>query len=274
MINQLITNFVESDIELLAFSTNEKEDSISKSLKQKFSDWIPLSHSKNFKESAEKIYKKAPNILIDLNGHTKFNVLPVFAFRPAPVQVTWLGYSGTTGLETIDYKLADSHVVSEAEEKFYTESIWKLPNCFLCPIIPPDAGDISSLPANQNGYITFGSLNRFEKIGPAVIECWSKILKALPGSRLLLKNAGGERSYIVKKIKQRFLNNGVDESHLIFEDKSERRSYFDSYRRIDIALDTFPFTGGVTTTDALWMGVPVLDKAGKDTFISHQGKSI
>ena len=274
MINQLITNFAESDIELLAFSTNEKEDSISKSLKQKFSDWIPLSHSKNFKESAEKIYKKAPNILIDLNGHTKFNVLPVFAFRPAPVQVTWLGYSGTTGLETIDYKLADSHVVSEAEEKFYTESIWKLPNCFLCPIIPPDAGDISSLPAIQNGYVTFGSLNRFEKIGPAVIECWSKILKALPGSRLLLKNAGGERSYIVKKIKQRFLNNGIDESHLIFEDKSERRSYFDSYRRIDIALDTFPFTGGVTTTDALWMGVPVLVKAGKDTFISHQGESI
>ncbi len=274
MINQLITNFVESDIELLAFSTNEKEDSISKSLKQKFSDWIPLSHSKNFKESAEKIYKKAPNILIDLNGHTKFNVLPVFAFRPAPVQVTWLGYSGTTGLETIDYKLADSHVVSEAEEKFYTESIWKLPNCFLCPIIPPDAGDISSLPAIQNGYVTFGSLNRFEKIGPAVIECWSKILKALPESRLLLKNAGGERSYIVKKIKQRFLNNGIDESHLIFEDKSERRSYFDSYRRIDIALDTFPFTGGVTTTDALWMGVPVLVKAGKGTFISHQGESI
>ena len=91
MINQLITNFTELDLELLAFSTNEKDDSISKSLKKKFSDWIPISHSKNFKESAEKIYKKAPNILIDLNGHTKFNVLPIFAFRPAPVQVTWLG---------------------------------------------------------------------------------------------------------------------------------------------------------------------------------------
>ncbi len=274
MINQLITNFPELDLELLAFSTNEIEDSISQNLKRNFSDWIPLSHSKSFKESAEKIYIKAPNILIDLNGHTKFNALPVFAFRPAPVQVTWLGYSGTTGLETIDYKLADSYVVSEAEEKFYTESIWKLPNCFLCPIIPSDAGDISSLPAIKNGYLTFGSLNRFEKIGPAVIECWSEILKALPGSRLLLKNAGGERSYIVNEIRQKFLNNGIDESHLIFEDKSERRSYFDSYRRIDIALDTFPFTGGVTTTDALWMGVPVLAKSGKDTFISHQGESI
>ena len=113
-----------------------------------------------------------------MNGHTKFNALPIFAFRPAPVQVTWLGYSGTTGLETIDYKLADSHVVSEAEEKFYTESIWKLPNCFLCPIIPPDAGDISSLPANQNGYVTFGSLNRFEKI-KADFKGWTSNLTSL-----------------------------------------------------------------------------------------------
>ncbi len=274
MIDQLVTNIAELDLELIAFSTNERDDSISDSLKRKFSDWIPLDYKKNFRQSAGKIYEKAPNILIDLSGHTKFNALPIFAFRPAPVQVTWLGYSGTTGVEAIDYKLADSHVVSTSEEQFYTESIWRLPNCFLCPIKPRDAGDVSSLPANKNGYLTFGSQNRFEKIGPAVIDCWSAILKAVPESRLLLKNAGGEKFYVGRKIKESFLNYGIEESRLIFEDRSERNSYFDSYRRIDIALDTFPFTGGVTTTDALWMGVPVLTRSGKDTFISHQGESI
>ena len=274
MIDRLIDNIAELDLELLAFSTNEIDDSLSNSLKQKFSDWIPINHQKNFKESAEKIFKKAPNILIDLSGHTEFNALPVFAYRPAPVQVSWLGYSGTTGVETIEYKLADSYVVSKKEEQFYTEYIWRLPNCFLCPIIPTDAGDVSSLPAIENDYLTFGSQNRFDKIGPDVIDCWSEILKAVPASRLLLKNSDGERFYVGRKIKERFLNNGINESRLILESRSERGSYFDTYRRIDIALDTFPFTGGVTTTDALWMGVPVLTKSGKGTFISHQGESI
>jgi predicted SAM-dependent methyltransferase len=190
------------------------------------------------------------------------------------VQVTWLGYPNTTGLHAIDYILADSITVPAGEEVFYTEKIWRLPKSYIC-FTPPDTDvSINPLPALENGYVTFGSFNNPVKINDTVAACWAEILRSVPGSVLLFKNGHLDSEAIRESFRQRFLDFGVGPERLLFEGSSSRSEILASYRRIDIALDPFPYTGTTTTCEGIWMGVPSLTLKMSRGIYSHTGELI
>jgi protein O-GlcNAc transferase len=188
----------------------------------------------------------------------------VFAARPAPVQVTWLGYPNTTGLSVMDYRLTDEWADPEGiTEHHHTESLVRLPNGFLCyrpPMMAPEPADCPSL---ETGHVTFGSFNSFVKMTPEVFRTWANILHAVPGSRLLLKNFSLNDPDIRAQCQDTFQSLDVGseclELHAILP---SRQAHLELYRRIDIALDTFPYNGTTTTCEALWMGIPVVTLAG------------
>ena len=263
-----------SKFEFIAFSNFNKDDQTAKNLKKEFSKWIDISTYVDFRKSADRVFSEAPNILIDLSGHCENNALPIFAFKPAPLQISWLGYFATTGIGEIDYKLVDHTVVPVSMEKFFVEKIYRLPNCFLCPSNTEANDYLINSHSEEKKAITFGSVNRFNKINNRIIECWAEILKSVPNSTMILKGRGGFEGKVGKRIREQFKKNGVNIDRLVFKDRSGLKDYYKTLTEIDIILDTFPFTGGVTTADALWMGTPVIGRKGIDTLVSFQGESI
>ena len=211
---------------------------------------------------------------IDLSGHTGYNRLAVFAMRPAPLQVTWLGYGATTGLDRIDYVLTDAVSTPVQDEAQYTENVWRLPLPRL-PFSPPhDAPEPASAPpAVANGFITFGCFNNLAKLNPQVVSAWARILAGTPGSRLLLKSRHFDQPTARQALLDGFASFGVAADRIQLEGIEKRDRYFAAFERMDIALDPFPFTGGMSTLDALWMGVPVVSKRG-DRMIGRQGEMV
>lgn len=210
------------------------------------------------------------DILIDLSGHTAHNRLPLFAWKPAPVQVSWLGYFATTGVAAIDYLIADQWTLPESEEVNFTERIWRLPDTRLC-FTPPDVNlEASRLPALHNGYLTFACFNNLTKINNAVVVLWARILAAVPNSRLFLKSPQLKESSTRQSVVELFAAHDIDAERLILEGLSCRSDYLATYQRVDMALDPFPYTGGTTTAESLWMGVPVVTLEGR-RFVSRQG---
>ncbi len=207
------------------------------------------------------------DILVDLSLHTSDNRLGVFARKPAPVQVSWLGYPGTTGLETIDYRLTDSYLEPPgAESAASLETPFRLPDCWTSYEPPTGFPAVSELPAPRCGHVTFGSYNNFCKINPRVMEVWTQILLAVKDSRLmLLTKSGSHRKWAGDFLR----DHGVDPQRLDFFDYISageglpQGGFLRRYEQIDIALDTFPYNGMTTTCDALWMGVPVVSLVGK-----------
>jgi predicted O-linked N-acetylglucosamine transferase (SPINDLY family) len=200
------------------------------------------------------------DILVDLSGHTAPRLLQVMSARPAPVQVTGLGYPATTGLSTIDYRLTDSIADPVGEtDRWHTEKLVRLDPCGWCYRPPLGAPEVAPPPSVVNGFITFGSFNLLAKTGPRVIELWSRILKEVCGSRMLLK----AQSFSDEPTRQRVLNAfgvaGIDANRIELLPRTERTSkHLSLYDRLDIALDPFPYNGTTTTCEALWMGVPVV----------------
>jgi predicted O-linked N-acetylglucosamine transferase (SPINDLY family) len=222
---------------------------------------------------AARIREDGIDILVDLSGHTAGNRLRLFALRPAPVQASWLGYFGTTGLPAIDYVIGDRYVTPPDEEEFYTERAARLPASYLCFTPPAVAVEPGPLPALAAGYVTFASFNNLAKVGPEVIDAWSEALKSVPNSRLFLKYKALADERVRTRLAARFADQGIDPARLRLEGESPRAELLARYREVDIALDTFPFGGGTTTAEALWMGVPVVTLTG-DRFVSHVGESI
>ncbi|HTV47746.1 MAG TPA: tetratricopeptide repeat protein [Phycisphaerae bacterium] len=220
---------------------------------------------------AEQIRADGIDILVDLKLHTKDNRLLVFAYKPAPVQATWLGYPGSTGLSTIDYRLTDPHLDPPGlDDKFYSEQSLRLPDCFWCYDPLTKEPPINELPADQNGFVTFGCLNNFRKINDKVLEIWAKVLRAMPNSRLLFLAPPGEtRERAISKFEQE----NIVQARLEFIDHQSRTDYLKHYHSIDLSLDTLPCNGHTTTLDSLWMGVPVVSLSGK-TSMGRAGKSI
>ena len=186
------------------------------------------------------------------------------------MQVSWLGYFATTGVAEIDYLIADPWTLPASEECNFTEKIWRLPETRLCFTPPDEEVSVSPLPALANGYVSFGCFNNLSKMNDAVVALWSRVLHAVPGSRLFLKARQLMEASVRQSIAERFAVHGVDAARLIFEDYTPRGNYLAAYQRIDIALDPFPYPGGTTSVEALWMGVPVLTLAG-ERFLSRQG---
>jgi protein O-GlcNAc transferase len=256
-------------LELYAYATAPNEDGLTARIKPRFAAWRQL-RGKNDEEAARLIHDDGVHVLIDLAGHTAHNRLPVFAWKPAPLQASWLGYFATTGVTEIDYVIADPWTLPLQEERYFTERVWRLPRTRLCFTVPDVALEVSDLPALANGYVTFGSFNNLTKVNDAVVALWSRVLGAVPGSCLVLKAGQLNEVPVRQEVARRFAAHGVAEDRLVLEGPAPRSEYLAGYGRIDIALDPFPYTGGTTSAEALWMGVPVLTLAGS-RMVSRQG---
>jgi protein O-GlcNAc transferase len=222
-------------------------------------------------ELEARVREDAIDILVDLNGHTTGNRLPAFARRLAPVQATYLGYGATTGMTTMDYRISDAVIDPPDEaERYYSERLVYLPGTMWC-FVPP-----AELPAGEArraalGVVTFGLFNNFAKVSPAALETWADILERLPQSRLVLVGvpSGSTRARVLEPFRRR----GVAAERLTFHGRVSYDEYLALHRTVDITFDTFPYNGGATTCDALWMGVPVLTLAG-DAVIARSGASL
>lgn len=261
------------EFELYAYSTHHKEDDVTLQLRKCFAEWRKVVGD-SVDKLIETIVADEIDILIDLSGHSAGNRLPVFARKPAPVQVTWLGYSGATGLHAIDYILCDRWVIPPGEEEYYTETPWRLPDGYLC-FSAPGAGVQSDVAPNEsNFHITFGSFNNISKISDPTVACWAKILRAVPDSRLLLKAKQLEDETVRQGIWDRFAGFGVARERVILKGRIPTPAeHLALYNHVDIALDPFPYCGTTTTAEALWMGVPVVTLRGRG-FVSRVGESI
>lgn len=263
----------KESISLVAYANQFLFDELSERIKPFFSDWIWVRGMSDA-ELASRIRADGIDILIDLSGHTAGNRLQTFALKPAPVQVTWIGYANTTGLTFIDYILADPVTVPVEEERFYTEKVWRLPETYLC-YTPPDVDlEVNALPALEKGDVTFGCFNNPVKLNQAVIECWAKILQIVPESRLFSKYKSFAQQSVRDEFTSRFESLGINPARLLFEGQSPRADYLASYRQIDFALDPFPFPGANTTCEAAWMGVPTLTLRMARGIAGHNGELI
>lgn len=259
-------------IELFVYSNHLVSDPLSERIKACCHGWTSAVGVSDEK-LAGKIHHDNIDILIDLSGHTAKNRLPMFAWKPAPVQVSWLGYFASTGLTAIDYWLADSWMAPASEAAHFVEKIQRLPETYLC-FTPPDVEvPVSALPALTENRITFGCFNNLTKMNDAVVALWARVLKAVPDSRLLLKTRALNHAELRQEVLARFTGHGIDADRLILEGAAPRVELLAAYQRVDIALDPFPYPGGTTSVEALWMAVPVLTLAG-ERFLSHMGESI
>ena len=256
-------------LKLHAYFTLRQADEISARIQAQCQVWREV-HALDDEALARQIGEDRIDILIDLAGHTGDNRLPVFAWKPAPVQATWLGYLGTTGVAAIDYLIADDWTLPAELEPQFTEKVWRLPRSYLCFTPPTEDDTIGPLPALANGYVTFGSFNNLIKVGPDVISLWARILHAVPGSRLLLKTMQLSEPSVLQNTAQQFARHGITDTRLMLEPHVPRADYLKPYNRVDIALDPFPYPGITTSVECLWMGVPFVTLAGK-SFMARQG---
>jgi predicted O-linked N-acetylglucosamine transferase (SPINDLY family) len=259
----------EGRMEFVGYHNHLTSDELTERIKTLCHGWRATIGFSN-EALARRIHDDKIDILIDLAGHTAHNRLPVFAWRPAPIQVSWLGYFGTTGVAEIDYLIADPWTLPPREESSFTERIWRLPETRLCFSAPDVNLHVNELPALAEGYVTFGCFNNLTKMNNEVVALWARVLTAVPNSRLFLKSPQLGEAPVRQGVVGRFAAHGIDSTRLTMEGLSSRFEYLKTYQRIDIALDPFPYTGGTTTCEALWMGVPVLTLAG-ERFLSRQG---
>jgi predicted O-linked N-acetylglucosamine transferase (SPINDLY family) len=217
---------------------------------------------------AERIRADGIDILFDLAGHTASNRLPVFARRPAPIQITWIGYEGTTGMAAMDYLIADRWMVPAGSERHYRERVLRMPDGYLCYDPPEAAPPVGPPPALEAGAATFGSFNNPAKITPDAVAVWARILHAAPGTRLLMQYRGLGDPAVQRRFLDLFAAHGVGAHRLDLRPWSSYSDYLATYQRVDLVLDTFPFSGSTTTCESLWMGVPVVTCPG-ETFASR-----
>lgn len=260
-------------LEVFAYPTFPSDDETSKRLKACCQGWhsaVGLSDE----ALAKRIHQDGIDILIDLAGHTAHNRLPVFAWKPAPIQVSWLGYCATTGVAEMDYYIADAIALPSSLEGQFVESIWRLPESYLCLSRPNANVPVVAAPALTSERVTFGSFNNLTKMTDETVHLWARILHAVPQSRLFLKSRQLGDESVLQATLTRYANHGIGADRLILEGHvNERGSHLAAYNRVDIALDPFPYNGVTTTAEALWMGVPVLTLAG-DRFLARQGVSL
>jgi len=264
----------KKQFEVFCYSIVPAEDDVTARLRSHADRWLNISEISD-DLAAEAIRKDSVDILVDLAGHTANNRILLFARKPAPVQVTWIGYPATTGLSAMDYKIVDHYTDPPGlTEQFYTEKLIRLPGCYLCYLPDRESPDISPLPALSSGHVIFGSFNNFAKVTPEVIELWARILKTVPDSRLILKSKSLSSSSVRDFVTGMFVEKGISSDRIeLYGWEASAHSHLALYNRIDIALDTFPYNGTTTTCEALWMGVPVVTLAGT-THVSRVGISL
>jgi len=268
----MLKHLKNKNLELIAYSNSSEKDDLSTKLKSCFANWYEISNQGD-KEAINQIRKDGIHILIDLSGHSAKNRLPIFINKPAPIQVTWMGYLASTGVPEIDYIIGDPYVTPIENKNYYTEKILSMPNIWNCFSVPEFEVKINELPAIKNQYITFGCFNNLRKINDKVIILWSQILGKIPKSKIFLKNKSLDSEFIKKLIIDKFKKNKINPDSVILEGGSSRRKLLDTYNKVDIVLDPFPYSGGTTSFESTWMSTPTLTKKGLQ-FISKSTESI
>lgn len=246
--------------EIFCYSDRAKADPFTFRFTQAAHVWRQIE-SLSDEALAEQIRADRIDVLFEMAGHTPRNRLLALARKPAPIQVTWLGYVGTTGLEAIDYILADPRQTPPDAEEFYRERVLRLPDDYATFDPFPTAPEVGPLPAERTGRVTFGSLNNPAKINREVIALWAKILDRVPGSRLLLRYRGIE-GRVRQLLADRFAAEGIASDRLELLPAGRTIEMYAQYNQIDVGLDPFPYSGGLTTIEALWMGVPTVTLPG------------
>ncbi|MFZ6658624.1 tetratricopeptide repeat protein [Undibacterium sp. TJN19] len=247
-------------LDLYAYDNNEVEDEVTKEIRSYFKFWRKINKVDD-EVVAQQIVSDQIDILCDLSGHTAKNRLMVLAHKPAPVQLSWIGYPGTTGLKAMDYFIGDRFYLPEGRfDHLFTEKIVNLPCA--APFQPSAlAPSVLGLPALENGYISFGSFNRLSKINALTIQTWSNLLLQVANSKILI--GAMPSGFDTKAMISAFEAHGVAPERISFYGRTNVEDYLNLYNKIDICLDSFPFNGGTTTHHGLWMGVPTLSIDGK-----------
>ena len=260
--------------EAICYSDAPVPDGVTERLRAQSAGWRDTARLSDAQLEAQ-IRRDRIDILVDLAGHTARNRLTVFARRPAPVQVTWLGYPNTTGLAAIDFRLTEAVCDPPGQtEAWHSERLFRLPRVFSCYRPPAESPEVGLLPALASGRITFGCFNNFAKVGPETIRRWARLLREVRGSTLLLKSRGLGDPATAVAVREQFVHQGARGDQVEFngEELSVAR-HLGLYGRVDLALDTDPYNGTTTTCEALWMGVPVITLAGR-THAARVGASL
>lgn len=270
----LLASHDRSDFEIFCYSNVKRADIMTEHLKDMADNWRDIFNITD-EDVAEMIRSDKIDILVDLAGHTAFNRMMLFARKPSPIQVTYLGYPNTTGLETMDYRITDSYADPPGKtEHLHSEELVRLPHSFLCYQPPENTPNIGEPPSLKNGYVTFGSFNNRSKITPDMVRVWAEIVNMIPDSRLIFKF-----NFSSDPLAQRFLWDILDQANIpknrveLYDNTLSKEAHLDLYNKVDIALDTFPYNGTTTTCEALWMGVPVITLHG-EVHVSRVGLSI
>ncbi len=255
-------SFDRDRFDVFAYAHVPKEDAVSEGLRQFSTDWRNV-FDMNEHALARQIRDDRIDILIDLAGYTRDTRLLAFTARPAPIQMTYIGYPNTTGMPAIDYRITDGIADPDGVDDDYSETLIRMPGCFLCYAIPNHAPPIEPGPIEHRGHVTFGSFNNFAKINPDVVALWAEVLHAVPGSRLLCKSTSSTDPTAQSVIRGGLEQSGIDPTRVSFSAFRETpQGHLALYNDVDIALDTFPYNGTTTTCEALWMGVPVVTLCG------------
>ncbi|MDO8653797.1 MAG: tetratricopeptide repeat protein [Undibacterium sp.] len=268
-VEPLLASHDKSMFEIFCYSNHARQDAVTERIQAHVDHWL-LCVALSDDQLAERIRADGIDILIDLSGHTAGNRLSTFARKPAPVQLTYLGYPGTSGLSAMDYRITDGYADPPGSEGSYSEQLLRLPDSLCCFQPGKDMLELTPLPALKNKFITFGSFNNSNKLDQNAIALWAQILLAVPSSRLLMLTIpkGERRDWIEKQ----FVDAGVVRERIEFHGKLPALEFQDMIRRADIALDPLLVTGGTTTCESLWMGVPVIVLVGQ-RFIHRVGAS-
>lgn len=266
----LFRNHDHSAFEFTAYANHIKEDHVTERLKGYFDRWVSVIGMSDA-EMADRIRSDEIDILVDLSGHTGNNRLPVFARKPAPVSVSWLGFVYTTGLSAIDYFLTDGEMAPQGSDHLFSEKPWRLPGSnYVFDFAFNAIGKVNDLPALTSGFVTFGSLTRSIRVNRNVIKTWARILHSVPNSRLLLNSSSYASEECRNILRQNFSQHGIDPERLLLGYDSPP---WDLFRTVDIALDCFPHNSGTTLFDGLGLGIPFITLAGRPS-VGRLGASI
>ena len=265
----VLANHDKGQIEVCCYYNNVQHDEFTARMAAHADRWLDCKWMTD-EQLAGRIRADGIDILVDLAGHTAHNRVLTLARKPAPIQMTYLGYPGTSGLTAVDYRVTDGYADPPGSEAYYTEKLVRLPDSLCCYQAGRDMPEVTALPAQQNGYVTFGSFNNFNKVSTACIELWARLLQAVPTSRLLMVTV--PEGEVRRRLMEQFAALGIPAERLEFFGKLAQHEFLRTFQRADIALDPIPVTGGTTTCESLWMGLPVVVLIGK-RFISRVGYS-
>ncbi len=259
-----------ASVEIFCYYALNRGDAVTERLKQHADTWREV-FALSDEALAEQIRADGIDILVDLSGHTGHNRLPAFARKPAPVQATWLGYLNTTGLEAMDWRITDRHAGPPSLEAYHSEHLYRLADSQWCYRPPSDAPSVTAPPSARTGRVTFAAFTNPSKITRELVGLWSRLLESLPQAGLLVVGQG--LPSIADEFRARFARHGIAAERIALDGFLSFPEYLALHGKVDVMLDTFPYSGGTTSCHALWMGVPLVTLAG-ETSTSLGGASL